>query len=56
MAAPSTTNTCEHEGLSGGMKLFGCPLGTFLAYVVSFAAVLCSVVWALLDARRERRE
>jgi hypothetical protein len=35
------------------MKVSGCPLGTFLAYAVSLAAVVASVVWALLDARRE---
>ena len=29
-------------------------MGTFLAYVVSVAAVIGAVVWALLDARKGR--
>jgi hypothetical protein len=37
------------------MKFFGCPLGTFLAYVVCLGTVVAAVIWAAFDARRERK-
>lgn len=38
------------------MRPFGCPLETFLAYVVSLATVIAAVVWSANDARKGRKE
>jgi hypothetical protein len=38
------------------MGPFGCPLGTFLAYVVSACTVVAAVVWSVNDARKGREE
>ncbi len=38
------------------MRPFGCPLGTFLAYVASFATVVAALVWSINDARKGREE
>ena len=32
----------------GIMSIFGCPISTFLAYIVAILSILVSIVWALV--------
>jgi hypothetical protein len=36
------------------MEIYGCPISTFLAYIVSIATILAAIIWALITSKKEQ--